>query len=178
MEYTVQALARLTGVSTRTLRYYDEIGLLKPGRINSSGYRIYGRKEVDILQQILFYRELGFNLNTIKEIIGSDEFDFTAALKEHRLALLEKRVRLDRLIANVEKTIKANEGGVEMPDKEKFEGFKEKLIKENEEKFGEEIRAKYGEEAVERSNDAFRKMTKEEYDRFTKLSEEVLSTLV
>jgi len=60
MEYTVQKLGKLAGISTRTLRYYDEIGILKPARINSSGYRIYGQAEVDRLQQILFYRELGF----------------------------------------------------------------------------------------------------------------------
>ena len=59
MEYTVQKLGQLAGISARTLRYYDEIGLLKPTRINSSGYRIYGATEVDRLQQILFYRELG-----------------------------------------------------------------------------------------------------------------------
>ena len=59
MEYAVQKLAVLAGISTRTLRYYDEIGILTPARISSSGYRIYGQKEVDRLQQILFYRELG-----------------------------------------------------------------------------------------------------------------------
>lgn len=58
MEYTVSQLAKLSGVSGRTLRYYDQIGLLKPARINDSGYRIYGEREVDILQQILFFREL------------------------------------------------------------------------------------------------------------------------
>ena len=62
MEYTVQKLSKLAGISTRTLRYYDEIGILKPLRISSSGYRIYGKKEVDALQQILFYRELGLSL--------------------------------------------------------------------------------------------------------------------
>ena len=65
MEYTVQKLGYLAGVSTRTLRYYDVIGLLKPARINSSGYRIYGQSEVDRLQQILFYRELGVSLEGI-----------------------------------------------------------------------------------------------------------------
>ena len=65
MEYTVQKLGRLAGVSTRTLRYYDQIGILKPTRINSSGYRIYGLAEVDRLQQILFYRELGISLEQI-----------------------------------------------------------------------------------------------------------------
>jgi DNA-binding transcriptional MerR regulator len=67
MEYTVQKLARLAGVSARTLRYYDRIGLLKPAGTTASGYRIYGRAEVDLLQQILFYRELGFSLNRIRE---------------------------------------------------------------------------------------------------------------
>ena len=71
MEYTVQKLARLAGISPRTLRYYDEIGLLKPARINSSGYRIYGQEEVDRLQQILFYRELAVNLKDIRNILDS-----------------------------------------------------------------------------------------------------------
>ena len=71
MEYTVQGLGQLAGISARTLRYYDEIGILKPARMNSSGYRIYGQKEVDRLQQILFYRELGMSLDNIKEIITS-----------------------------------------------------------------------------------------------------------
>jgi DNA-binding transcriptional MerR regulator len=62
MEYTVQKLSRLAGVSPRTLRYYDQIGLLKPARISSSGYRIYGREQVDRLQQILLYREMGVDL--------------------------------------------------------------------------------------------------------------------
>lgn len=83
MEYTVQQLARLAGVSARTLRYYDEIGLLKPARINSSGYRIYGTKEVDRLQQILFYRELGVSLEKIIAILSSPSFDRVQALKEH-----------------------------------------------------------------------------------------------
>ena len=65
MEYTVKKLAQMSGVSGRTLRYYDQIGLLKPARINSSGYRIYGEKEVDWLQQILFYRELEVSLQRL-----------------------------------------------------------------------------------------------------------------
>gem|GEM_PF-6778308 len=67
LEYTVQKLAQLAGISSRILRYYDEIGILRPARINSSEYRIYGRNEVDKLQQILFYRELGFSLEKINE---------------------------------------------------------------------------------------------------------------
>ena len=91
MEYTVQNLGQIAGVSTRTLRYYDEIGILKPARINSSGYRIYGQKEVNRLQQILFYKELGVSLESIKDVITAPAFDEVTALQEHREKLLEKR---------------------------------------------------------------------------------------
>lgn len=94
MEYTVQKLGQLAGVSTRTLRYYDEIGLLKPARINSSGYRIYGQQEVNRLQQILFYRELGLHLEKIRDIMNDPDFDSTKALKDHHENLLNKRSSL------------------------------------------------------------------------------------
>ncbi|MBX9975795.1 MerR family transcriptional regulator [Cytobacillus firmus] len=177
MEYTVQKLAQLAGVSSRTLRYYDEIGILKPARTNSSGYRIYGQQEVDRLQQILFYRELGISLDQIKEIITAPAFDAADALKEHREKLLEKRKQLDLLITNVEKTIASAEGRTTMSDKEKFEGFKKKMIEDNEEQYGKEIREKYGDETVDKSNAKIMNMTQEEDEAVTKLSEEVNRTL-
>ncbi|TDT50261.1 MerR family transcriptional regulator [Fonticella tunisiensis] len=177
MEYTVQRLARLAGVSTRTLRYYDEIGLLKPARVNSSGYRIYSEAEVDRLQQILFYRELGVSLDRIKEIVTSPSFDEVRALREHREKLLEKRRQLDLLIANVDKTIALKEGRIEMSDKERFEGFKKRMIEDNERRYGKEIREKYGKETVEKSNAKLMNMTQEEYDRATSLAEEIRVTL-
>lgn len=177
MEYTVQKLAVLANISTRTLRYYDEIGILKPARINSSGYRIYGEKEVDRLQQILFYRELGVCLEEIKEIVTSPSFDAVKALKEHREKLLDKKKQLDMLIANVDKTIEVKERGIIMSDKEKFQGFKKKLIEDNEKKYGKEIREKYGDEAVNKSNAKLNNMTQEEYDEVTKLGDEVIKTL-
>ena len=91
MEYTVQKLSEIAKISKRTLRYYDEIGLLKPARVNSSGYRIYGEKEINKLQQILFYRELGVSLEQIKLILENPLFDEIEALKEHRIKLLEKQ---------------------------------------------------------------------------------------
>ncbi len=177
MEYTVQKLGKLAGISTRTLRYYDEIGILKPARINSSGYRIYGKKEVDRLQQILFYRELGVSLDSIKDMVTAPSFDGAKALREHHDKLLRKREQLDILIANVEKTIAVTEGRIEMTDKEKFEGFKQKLIDENEEKYGEEIRQKYGKETVEKSNAHFKNMSKEDYDTMNSLAGQITETL-
>ncbi|NOV00737.1 MerR family transcriptional regulator [Paenibacillus planticolens] len=177
MEYTVQSLGKLAGVSTRTLRYYDEIELLKPARINSSGYRIYGQAEVDRLQLILFYRELGVNLDRIKELINAPAFHAADALKEHREQLLDKRAQLDMLIANVEKTIASQEGRISMTDKEKFEGFKQQLIDENEKKYGEEIREKYGDDAVNSSNQKVKNMTQEEHEEVARLANEVAASL-
>ena len=177
MEYTVQKLGRLAGISTRTLRYYDEIGILKPARINSSGYRIYGQQEVDRLQQILFYRELGVSLENIKNIVLSPSFDGVEALKQHHIKLLEKKVQLEALIVNVEKTIAMSEGRIKMSDKEKFEGFKQKLIDENEEKYGKEIREKYSEETVEKSNAYFKNMSREDFEKLESLSTQIQETL-
>ncbi|KGK87113.1 MerR family transcriptional regulator [Desulfosporosinus sp. HMP52] len=173
MEYTVQKLSHLAGVSSRTLRYYDEIGILKPARINSSGYRIYGSTEVDRLQQILFYRELGVGLDNIKTILTEPDFDGLKALQVHREKLLEKKEQLNVLIANVEKTIALNEGRIIMSDREKFEGFKQKLVDDNEAKYGQEIREKYGDDTVNKSNQKFKGMTQEQYDAMTKLAKEI-----
>lgn len=177
MEYTVQKLGMMAGISTRTLRYYDEIGILKPARMSSSGYRIYGQKEVDRLQQILFYRELGIKLEIIKEIVTSPSFDGAEALKEHRSQLLDKRAQLDLLIANVEKTISSTEGRITMTNNEKFEGFKQKLLDDNEKKFGKEIRDKYGDDTVNKSNAKVKNMTEEQHEEVTRLAKEVATTL-
>lgn len=178
MEYTIQKLARMSGVSTRTLRYYDEIHILKPARINSSGYRIYGQAQVDRLQQILFYRELDVSLDEIGKLLSAPDFTVQNSLRSHRENLLAKRERLDALIANVEKTLAYAKGETEMADQEKFEGFKQKQIDENERQYGAEIREKYGEEAVDRSNQKFQNMTKEEYEQVTALNERFMQTLL
>ena len=177
MEYTVQKLGQMAGISTRTLRYYDDIGILKPARINSSGYRIYGQTEVDRLQQILFYRELGISLEGIKDIVTASSFDGAKALREHREKLLEKREQLDLLIANVDKTIASTEGGITMSDKEKFKGFKKKMVDDNEKKYGKEIREKYGDDVVEKSNQKVMNMTQEQHEEVTKLTNDVNETL-
>jgi DNA-binding transcriptional MerR regulator len=177
MEYTVQHLGKLAGISTRTLRYYDEIELLMPARINSSGYRIYGQNEVDRLQQILFYRELGIPLEQIKDIMSSPSYDGTRALMDHREQLLDKRRQLDILITNVEQTIASKEGRLTMSNKEKFEGFKQKLIDDNEKKYGKEIREKYGDDKVNKSNQKLQNMTQEQHEAVTRLAEEVTDTL-
>ncbi len=152
MEYSGNKLTKMSGVSARTLRYYDEIGLLKPKRVAESGYRIYGQEEVDALQQILFYRELGFALDDIRKLTQTPGFDREAAFLRHLAELHKQRERLDALISNVTKSIAAMKGETTMTDTEKFEGFKRNLIDENVRKYGTEIRERYGDKAVDESN--------------------------
>lgn len=177
MEYTVNKLANISGVSTRTLRYYDEIGLLKPARVNSNNYRIYGQNEVDTLQQILFYRELGVGLGEIKILLTAPGCDREKSLEGHLTALLEKKVRIETLIENVSKTISSLKGEIIMSDKEKFEGFKQSLIDENEKKYGREIREKYGDELIDSSNAKIKGMSEKAYTDSQKLSAQINETL-
>lgn len=169
MLYTIGELSKISDVSTRTLRYYDEIGLLKPEKASVSGYRLYDANDVDMLQQILFYRELAFPLDDIKMLISSPGFNREQAFMNHLADLLKKRMRLDMLIDNVSKSISAMKGETVMPDKEKFEGFAEKLIEENEQKYGAEIRQKYGDQAVDASNEKVKGMSREQHNEGEKL---------
>ncbi|MCL1995711.1 MAG: MerR family transcriptional regulator [Defluviitaleaceae bacterium] len=177
MEYTINKLATLAGVSTRTLRYYDQCKLLTPVRSSTNGYRIYGQKEVDRLQHILFYRELDVPLEQIHKILENEGFDSESALQGHLSALLSKKRKLDLLIANVEKTISVLKGETIMKNNEKFSGFSEKLVQDNEKLYGAEIREKYGDDTVNKSNAKVRGMTEDEYMEVEKLSEEFNAVL-
>lgn len=177
MEYTIKRLAELAGVSARTLRYYDEIGLLKPCRINSAGYRIYGEKEVDLLQQILFYKSMDMKLEEIQKIISDPDFDTKKALMEHYEKLISRRKQLDQLILTVEKTLAYKKGEIEMSDKEKFEGLKKEMISKNEAMYGDEIRTKYGEDVVEASNNKFLNMSEESFNEMQKTENEMFEML-
>lgn len=173
MQYTINKLAKMSGVSTRTLRYYDETGLLSPERINSNGYRIYGREEIDKLQQILFYRELQTPLKEIIKLAKSVNFNSVSALSEHLIILRSERERLERLIENLEKTINTEKGERTMNDIEKFDGFKQKLVDDNEKRYGSEVRAKYGDKTVDDSNARLQSMPETQYEEAEKLSREI-----
>lgn len=177
MEYQIKKLAQMAGVSTRTLRYYDEIGLLKPSRINSSGYRIYGTKEVDRLQQILFYRSLDMKLEEIHEIMADSDYDVGQSLMEHHRKLKEKRDQLDQLISTVEKTIAYRKGEIYMTDQEKFKGLKAEKLKENEAKFGKEIREKYGEDTVKASNEKFMNLSEADFKEMQAIESQMFEAL-
>ncbi len=177
MEYSINKLAKLAGISTRTLRYYDEIGLLCPLRVSGNSYRVYGQREVDLLQQILFYRELGLPLDVIKNIIWSKNYDGVKTLQGHLVALQAKKEQIEVLISNVEKTIAASSGEIEMSDKEKFEGFKQKMLDDNEDKYGKEARLLYGNEIFDASNAKLMGLTPQQYVRVQELSDQINNSL-
>lgn len=177
MDYSVSTLAKLAGVSTRTLRYYDEIGLLRPKELTDAGYRVYGTQEVDTLQQILFYREMGVGLDDIKRIMTASAYKRLTALETHLKSLLDKRGRMDAMIATVQKTIASEKGELTMTDEEKFEGLKDKLIRENEETYGAEVRSKYGDKTADESNAKFKGLTQQQYARMEALAQELSATL-
>ncbi|WP_158737225.1 MerR family transcriptional regulator [Alteribacillus sp. YIM 98480] len=153
----IKELADLVGISVRTLHHYDEIGLFKPEKTTASGHRLYSVDDLEILQQILFYKELGFPLKKIKQIIHSPDFDRQEALELHRKTLLEKSRRINRMLELVEKTIQHSKGEIRMSNKEKFEGFD---FSHN--PYEQEARERWGDRAVDNSNTKIRNMSKKE----------------
>lgn len=123
MAYTVKQVAKMSGVSVRTLHFYDETGLLKPAYLGANGYRFYEEPQLLTLQQILFYRELGFELKQILRILGRADFEKVAALQSHRKVLQKNLTRTRRLIETIDKTIQHLKGTKTMKSQEMFVGF-------------------------------------------------------
>jgi len=123
MTYHIGEVARLAGVTIRTLRHYDEIGLLRPGGRSEAGYRLYGDADLARLQQVLFYRELGFGLDEIARVMRKPEFDRHRSLLDQRALLARKRRRLEKVNKAVDDAITADETGIVMNKEEMFEVF-------------------------------------------------------
>lgn len=149
-------VANLTGVSIRTLHYYEELGLLHPQRSPGNDYREYSEEDLDLLQQILFFKACGFSLQRIREIMQSEDFDREEAFLLQKKALLFEKERIERMIHSLEKSLSAWKGDKTMSQEEKFEGF-------NFEKnpYEQEARERWGDEAVESSEQSMKKLGKE-----------------
>ena len=136
MAYTVKRVAAMSGVSVRTLHFYDETGLLKPAYVGPNGYRFYEEPQLLMLQQILFYRELGFELKQIHQILGRADFEKIAALRSHRKVLQKDLTRTRRLIETIDKTIEHLKGIKKMKSEQMFVGFS---VAAGHDRFGERI---------------------------------------
>lgn len=159
MFYTVKKLADIAGLSVRTLHYYDELGLLKPKSRTASGYRYYDEEAVVRLQQIMFFRELGFGLEEIKNILADPAFDVIEALQSQKTLLSKKAERIGELIDTIDKTIKNLKGEIDMPIKEYYEGFSDEQI----EKYRREVRERWGEKTLKDSEERVMNMGKEKF---------------
>lgn len=158
MTYTVQQLANLAGVTTRTLHHYDEIGLLSPARKSSNGYRQYGEEELLKLQQIMFFRELEFPLKEIEKILGNPKFDMATALSDHRKLIEIKKKRMNDLLKTIDKTLNKINYEKSMDDKELYGGFS----KEEAEAYAKEAKERWGHtEAYKQSTERVKKMGKD-----------------
>ena len=174
--YRINQLARLAGVSPRTLRWYERLGLLCPRR-GENGYRCYGEAEVDRLQHILFYRELGLPLKAIAGLLDTGDFDDLQALEQHLAALEQRRYQLDELIETARRSIAERRKEIFMTTEEKFEGFKQRQIERNEEMYGAEVREKYGDETVDASNARFAGLSQQQYANMEQLTERLNAAL-
>lgn len=168
MTYTVNKLATLAGISVRTLHYYDEVGLLKPTKIEKNGYRQYGQNEILRLQQILFFRELDFSIDEIKRIMSSPSFDMKQALLDHRHMIELKKKRLNGLIKTIDKTLIQLEKNTPMDEqdlKETYDTFGEDTVK----KYAEEVKQRWGHtDAYKQSMERYAKLTKEDIEKYKK----------
>jgi DNA-binding transcriptional MerR regulator len=159
--YSVQKMAKLAGVSIRTLHLYDQLGLLKPSIRTEAGYRLYGEKELLRLQQILFYKELDFPLKEIKVILDNPEFNLVEALLSHKESLQTRAERIMTLLETIDKTVNhLKTGTIMLKPEELYEG----LAKETAEAYRAEAAQKYGVEEVERSEKSLAKMTKQQFE--------------
>ena len=137
MAYTVKQVAAMSGVSVRTLHFYDETGLLKPAYHGANGYRFYEEPQLLTLQQILFYRELGFELKEIKRILDRADFEIVAALESHRQVLEKNLTRTRSLLETIDKTIQHLKGTKKMKSEEMFAGFS---VTAGDDRLGEHIK--------------------------------------
>lgn len=172
--YAVRKLARLAGVSVRTLHHYDRLGLLKPSKRTAAGYRLYGEQELLRLQQILFYKELDLSLEEIAAILDDPDFEILSALENHKVALEARRNRLSVLLETIDKTILKLKGGpIMLTNEELYEGFP----KETATVYREEAKQEWGAAAVEGAENKLRKLGKADYQKLREEGEEISKAL-
>ena len=168
MNYSVSETAKLTGVSVRTLHYYDDIGLLKPCRTSDSGYRYYDEEALSKMQQILFYRELDFSLKDIVKIMNSPSYNKEEALAKQKELLTLKRKRLEKLIDLLDANLKGD-------TKMSFNEFDMSEIEEHKKKYEKEAQERWGQsEAYAQSHAKTSKYSKEDWKRISERSEGIM----
>lgn len=180
MPYTVKEVSKLSGVSVRTLHYYDEIGLLQPAYYGENGYRFYEEEQLLRLQQILFFRELNFTLTEVKAVIDSDTFNQVEALCAHRKLLQQRTERMQQLMQTIDRTIDHLKGEIHMANEELYLGFDQ----EKQKQYEKELIERYGqkaEEGIQQSKQNTKHWQKEDYQavqtQFSQINQELTALL-
>ena len=164
----IKEVAELTGVTVRTLQYYDRIGLLRPSSLTEAGYRVYDQEALETLQQILFFRELDFPLSQIKELLSDPDFDRMEALAKQRELLILKRERLDRLIGTLDNRLK----GEKTMD---FRDFDQTEIEKAKKDYADEVKTRWGHtDAYAESERKTGRYSKEDWKSVNEKGEEIL----
>jgi len=158
MEWTIQDVARSAGTTSRTLRHYDDIGLLKPSRVGNNGYRYYDEDALVRLQRILLLRELGIGLPAIADVLEGQR-NAAAALRTHLDLLEQEQERMGRQIASVRTTLRKMEEGEQLMADEVFDGFDHTQYKD-------EVIERWGREAYESGDRWWRSLSTQDKDGF------------
>lgn len=174
--YTIGQIADLSGVTERTLRHYESKGLLEPAR-QANGYRAYTSADLARLQRILLFRACGMSLAAIKRTLDGSEADVKAALASQIAALQARRDQIDDLIENAQAALAEQEGKETMTDAQRFEALKRTAIEENERAYGAEVRARYGDEAMDASNATLEAMDQNQWKDLEELGQAILEQL-
>ena len=174
--YSIGQVAKLSGVSVRTLHHFEALGLIAPKR-QANGYREFSSADLERLQQVLLYRACGMPLGQIAGVLDAPGADARGMLERHLAALSAQRQQLDVLIGTVEKTIASLEGKTTMTDAERFEGLKQAAIAENEKRYGAEARARYGDAAVDAANEKLAGMSQQEWNTREELEGAIIEQL-
>ncbi|MDY0276860.1 MAG: TipAS antibiotic-recognition domain-containing protein [Acholeplasma sp.] len=179
MKYKISDLSKLASISTRTLRHYDQIGLLTSKRDRETRYRFYDDVDIDMLQQILLLKAMDIKLSDIKKIIDNINPETRITLlSEHLLNLLQKKDQINILISTIKKTIQTLKGEITMSPKEKFIGLKDEMINLNDALYQDEVKEKWGDDAYQKSNQHFKNMNEEQFNHFNQLNDEIINSLV
>lgn len=175
MENTVGQVAKLAHVTVRTLHHYDEVGLLTPSGRSDAGYRLYSLEDLERLQVILFYKELGFELDEIRALLDDPDFDRREALREQRELIAEQALRLEALLGLIDKTIQRAEGAIVMTKEEMFDVFGDFDPAEYE----DEVKERWGDtDAYKESARRTARYRKEDWARFKDEGEKRMTHMV
>ncbi|CAK8054316.1 MerR family transcriptional regulator [Eupransor demetentiae] len=178
MQYTVNDIVKLTGITARTVRYYDQINLLKPDHLDSNGYRYYQQAELDRLQQILFFRKYGLSLKEIQLVLSKPNYDIVSVLEKQGDKIQDYIRKQELLLSDLRDSIQYYQGKSEDKSMEQFVKLKAELIADNEEKYAAQAVEEYGQEAYSQTKANLESMTEKEFEKSLSTEGQLIENLI